>query len=248
MKIVLNGAGGRMGVEVAHLLFDGFRNVSLAAAVDVTYVSDPSKKMFASLNEFDGSCDCIVDFSHHTATESLLNYAVKKHIPLVIATTSQTESEIDAIKQASAHVPIFFSANMSIGIALLAELAKQTVALFPDADVEIVESHHNQKLDVPSGTALLLANAIKEERKTAVFNVGRNQNGKRTADEIGIHSLRIGSEIGDHKIIVGTQTQTITLEHRAQSRVLFAEGAIAAACFVSDKADGLYNMKNIIKR
>ena len=144
-------------------------------------------------------------------------------------------------------IPVFHSANMSLGIALLVELAKMTAKTFPDADIEIIEKHHNRKLDAPSGTALLLANAIKEIRTKAKLVFGRQGQAKREADEIGIHAIRMGNIVGEHEVIVGTDTQTVTLKHEAHSRALFAEGAMAAAAFLIGKPAGLYDMKRMIE-
>ena len=143
-------------------------------------------------------------------------------------------------------IPIFHSANMSLGIALLVELAKMTAKNFPDADIEIIEKHHNRKLDAPSGTALLLANEIREVRSNARFVYGRSGQAKRTPEEIGIHAIRMGNIIGEHEVIVGTDTQTITLKHEAHSRSLFAEGAIAAAEFLIKQPAGMYDMKSMV--
>ena len=150
------------------------------------------------------------------------------------------------IAQAAKQIPLFHSANMSLGIALLVELAKITAKTFPDADIEIIEKHHNRKLDAPSGTALLLANAIREIRKKATLVFGRGGQAKRTSEEIGIHAVRMGNIIGEHEVIVGTDTQTVTLKHEAHSRALFAEGALAAAEFLIGKDAGLYDMKKMI--
>ena len=136
---------------------------------------------------------------------------------------------------------------MSLGIALLVELAKLTAKTFPDADIEIIEKHHNRKLDAPSGTALLLANAIKEIRTKAKLIFGRSGHAKREVDEIGVHAIRMGNIIGEHEVIVGTDTQTITLKHEAHSRALFAEGAMAAAEFLVGKPAGMYDMKSMIE-
>ena len=133
-----------------------------------------------------------------------------------------------------------------LGIAVLAELAQKAAAMFPDADIEIVETHHNQKLDVPSGTALLLANGIKAVRPEAEFVIGRHENGKRTKQQIGIHSLRLGSETGTHEILISTGSETLTLTHRAENRALFAEGALRAASWLMGKPAGLYAMRDLI--
>ena len=165
----------------------------------------------------------------------------------MIATTGQTPEELDAIRAASERIPVFLSANMSIGVALLADLARKAASVFPEADIEIVECHHNQKLDVPSGTALLLARRIQEARPESTLLVGRHENGKRPRGEIGIHSLRLGSEVGTHEIIISTGSETLRLKHEAENRALFAQGALAAAGFLTGKAPGLYDMRDIIE-
>jgi 4-hydroxy-tetrahydrodipicolinate reductase len=176
-----------------------------------------------------------------------VDYCTKRGLPVVVATTGQTEEELALIDGAAKTVPVFLSANMSLGVALLADLAKKAAAVFPDADIEIIEKHHNQKLDVPSGTALLLARRIKEARPAAEFVIGRHENGKRTKAEIGIHSLRLGNEVGVHEIIIATGSETITLKHEAENRSLFAQGALAAAAFIAGKAPGMYDMRSIIE-
>lgn len=246
MKILICGVGGRMGREVAKLTLDGARGSVPVAGFDVLPVDTREFPTFTDWNEVDVDVDCIIDFSHHSATEALLAYACKKNIPVVLATTGHTEEEKQLILEASKKIALFHSANMSLGVALLVELAKITAKTFPDADIEIIEKHHNRKLDAPSGTALLLANALKEVREKAKFVFGRSGQAKRAPEEIGIHAIRMGNIIGEHEVIVGTDTQTITLKHEAHSRALFAEGAIAAADFLIGKPAGLYDMKSMI--
>ena len=246
MKILICGVGGRMGREVAKLALDGVRGARAVAGFDILPVDTrefPTYTDWASVNE---EIDCIIDFSHHTATAALLNFAKAKKIPVVLATTGHTEEELQIIAEATEVIPVFRSANMSLGIALLVELAKTTAKAFPDADIEIIEKHHNRKLDAPSGTALLLAKAIQEVRKSARLIFGRSGQAKREADEIGIHAIRMGNIIGEHEVIVGTDTQTITLKHEAHSRSLFAEGALAAAEYLCGKPAGLYDMERMI--
>lgn len=244
MKIIINGAGGRMGKEVVRLAEEGFGGASVAAKVDISYETNGDE--YKKLADFSGAADCIIDFSHHSATAEITEYAVENNIPAVIASTGQTPEEIELIKAASKKVPIFLSANMSLGVALLVELAKITAKNFPYADIEIIEKHHNRKLDAPSGTALLVAEAIKSVREKTKFVFGRHGQAKRTQEEIGIHAVRMGNIIGEHEVIVGTDTQTITLKHEAHSRALFAEGAIKAAAFLQGKPAGLYNMESMI--
>lgn len=244
MKVLVHGAAGQMGTVLRRIIEEGCRGAVLAGAVD-EYAKDPA--ILTSLESFTGDADCIVDFSNHAATRALTEYAVARKLPLVIATTGQTEEEQEMIRKASERIPVFCSGNMSLGIALLAELVRTTVKMFPDADVEIVEQHHNRKLDVPSGTALMLAHAVQSVRPEATLNVGRHENGKRTHNEIGIHSLRMGNTVGVHEVIVNTGTQIITLKHEAQDRALFAEGALAAAEFLVKQQPGLYHIDHIVK-
>lgn len=246
MKILLNGIGGRMGSEVAKLLVKGYKDAELAAGVDINCTQAPVScyKEFEDVKEY---TDCVIDFSHHSATRKLLDYCVAQGKPVVIATTGHTEEELALIKEAAKYIPVFFSMNMSVGIALLCELAKTAVKTFPDADIEIVEAHHNRKLDAPSGTAIMIANAIKTVRDGLVCVFGRDGQKKREKNEIGMHSIRMGNIIGEHSVIIGTDTQTITLKHEAHDRVLFAEGAVEAALFIKGKPAGLYAMNDMIK-
>ena len=246
MKILIHGSTGRMGKILCELLTAGYNGLELAARVSPEETSDPANGVFASLAEVNCDVDGVIDFSHHTAVGGLMDFCMAKNLPVVVATTGQTPEEKEIIAQAAKKIPVFFSANMSIGVALVAELAKKAASVFPEANIEIVEKHHNQKLDVPSGTALLLAHRIQEALTDTVLLVGRHENGKRTAKEIGIHSLRLGNEVGTHEIIIATGAETITLKHEAENRSLFANGALAAAKFLEGKPAGLYSMQNII--
>lgn len=241
MRILLHGAAGHMG-RIVRSLIEADENLVLAAAVDASGDGDCLK----SLTDFAGEADCLIDFSHHSATQALLDYACARNLPLVIATTGQTEFERAAIAQVGARIPIFFSANMSPAIAMLADMAAQAAKLFPDADIEIVERHHNRKVDVPSGTALLLARAVQQVRTDAQLVVGRHASGRRDRREIGIHSLRMGNEVGTHEVIIATGTQTITLRHDAEDRALFAEGALKAARFIATQPAGVYDMRAML--
>ena len=246
MKIIVNGAGGRMGAEVIRMAREGVRGAEPAAAVDFNGCSVADCVCVRTPDEYDGPADCIVDFSHHTAAGSLLKYARKRRLPVVIATTGHTDEERELIREAAAEIPVFFSANMSLGIAVLASLAEKAAKMFPDADIEIVEKHHNRKLDVPSGTALLLADRIRLVRPEAEYVVGRHENGKRQKREIGIHSLRMGNVVGEHEIIISTDHEILTLKHEAHDRALFAEGALCAAQFLTGQPAGLYNMEDML--
>ena len=246
MDILICGIGGRMGREVAALTLAGCRESKPVAGFDILPVDTRDFPSYTDWNAVREIPDCIIDFSHHSGTEAMLAFAVSKKIPVVLSTTGHTEEELAAIRHAAEQIPVFFSANMSVGVALLAELAKKTAKAMPDAEIEIIEKHHNRKLDAPSGTALLLAEAIRKVRTNAKLIFGRYGQGKRDPNEIGIHAIRMGNIVGDHEIIVGTDTQTITLRHEAHSRALFAEGAICAAEFLIQQPAGLYNMQDFL--
>ena len=249
MKILICGILGYMGREVEKLCEVNYRSASAVMGVDPN--ADGSEKVltyksFADIPSAAG-VDCIVDFSHHTCAPALLEFATENGIPTVIATTGHTEDELEAIRDAAKSIPVFFSANMSLGVALLVELAKKAASAMPEAEIEIIEKHHNRKIDAPSGTALMIANAIKDVRADAYFKLGREGQGKREKNEIGIHAIRMGNVVGEHEVIVGTNNQTITLKHEAHSRALFAEGALAAAEFIIDCPPGSYDMQSLIE-
>ena len=246
MNILLNGMCGFMGREVVKLCDRGYRGARLAFGIDAMG-NDDIYRSFDQVISTDG-VDCIIDFSHHSLTASLLDFAVERNLPLVLCTTGHTEDEIALIKEAAKHIPLFYSGNMSVGIALLIELAKTTAAAFPEAEIEIIEKHHDRKVDAPSGTALMLARAVCEVRPDAYANCGRSGHGKRTSEEIGIHSIRMGNIVGEHEVIIGTGSQTISLKHEAHDRALFAEGAIAAADFLINMEAGLYDMEDMLSR
>ncbi len=248
MKFIVNGSNGRMGKEVVRMIKEGFEGSEIVAGVDINNSAAEKFPIYENIEDFSGTADCIIDFSHHSVTKKLMDFAVERKIPVVVCTTGHTEEELDIITKASENVPVFMSANMSVGIALLVNLAKTAAKAFPQADIEIIEKHHNRKLDVPSGTALMLADAIKEERPDCEYVIGRHNDGKRDKKELGIHSLRLGNVIGEHEVIIATDTQVISLKHEAQSRSLFAEGALVAAKFLADcKENKMYNMNDMLK-
>ena len=240
MKIIINGAGGKMG----HILADMAGKESIAALVDVMFATADGK--YHALDDFTGEADCVIDFSNHSATQAVTSYCVKRNLPVLIASTGQTPEEHALIREAAAKIPVFTSPNMSVGVALVADIAERVARLFGDCDIEMIEAHHNQKLDVPSGTALMLAHRVQEAREDSTLNIGRHENGKRPQNEIGIHSLRYGSEVGTHEIIFSNGLETITIKHDAKNRALFANGALAAAKWLVNQKPGLYGMKDFI--
>ncbi len=245
MNILLCGFAGYMGREVINLA-NASSDIKIAGGVDPMATGEYTVPVAKSFTDAVTDVDCIVDFSHHSITKELLEFAVSNKLPLVLATTGQTAEEKEMIYEASKAIPLFFAANYSLGIALLIELAKKTAEVMGDAEIEIIEKHHNRKLDAPSGTALAIADAIRKVRPDSFTVEGRSGNGKRDVREIGIHAVRMGNIVGEHEVIVGTQNQTITLKHEAHSRALFAEGALSAARFLMGKNAGLYDMKSMI--
>ena len=239
MRAIVCGANGAMGKLICGILGDEvIGKVSIDGENGVP-------KTFAELGMVD--CDVVIDFSHHTAVADVLNYAKAVNCAAVIGTTGHTPEEKELIYDAAKEIPVFFSGNMSLGIAVLCRLAKEAAAFFPDADIEIVEVHHNRKVDAPSGTALMLFNAVKEVRPEANANCGRAGEGKRTKSEIGISSLRMGNVVGIHEVHICTGTQTLTLKHEATTRAMLADGAVDAARFMEGKPVGFYNMESILE-
>lgn len=245
MNIILNGACGRMGRAVRERIADGYGGARLAAGIDPS-ADENEAGMYGALDEFEGDADVIIDFSHHTCTAELTEYAVERGLPCVIATTGHTEEERRIINEAAKKTAVFLSANMSLGVAVTAKLVKLASSLLPEAEIEIVETHHDKKLDAPSGTALMLADAARTSLPNAELVYGRHGQKKRTKTEIGIHSLRLGGVIGEHEVIISSGDEIITLKHTAQSRTLFADGALAAAEFLVGKPAGIYDMSSLV--
>ena len=238
MSVILCGANGAMGK-----LIDNIFGPEILGRVSLDGENGVAKT-FDELGEI--ASDVIVDFSHHSAVADVLAYAKKTGAAAVIGTTGHTEEEKALIFDAAKDIPVFYAGNVSLGIAVLCRLVKQAAAFFPDADIEIVETHHTRKVDAPSGTAHMLFNAIKEVRPNAWENCGRAGEGKRTKDEIGVHALRLGSVVGVHEVHIHTPNQSLTLKHESGSRAMLADGAAAAARFMEGKPKGLYNMEDIL--
>ena len=237
MKLIINGAGGRMGKIIASMA--GSENI--AALVDVAF-----SEGYKSLDDFMGEADCVIDFSNHKSAPEIMTYCMKRKLPALIATTGHTPEELSVIHEAAKNIPVFMSPNMSIGVALMADIAERVARVFGECDIELIEAHHDQKLDVPSGTALMLAKRLQEARENLTFNIGRHENGKRDTNELGIHSLRYGSEVGTHEIIFSNGLETITIKHDAKDRALFARGALSVAEWLVKQKPGFYGMRDFI--
>lgn len=247
MKILISGALGHMGRAVAaQASADG---IEIVAGVDALQgdCSFPCHTSFDALPDCSGTV--IVDFSRPEALTSLLAYAVKNHLPVVLATTGYTPEQEQEVDQAARQIPVFRSANMSVGVALLRHLCQEAAKVLGETfDVEIVEAHHNRKVDAPSGTALLLFDAIKsaydEPRYAQLGRGGRNC--KRQHNEIGIHALRGGTVTGEHEVCFFGPAERIRLSHSAEDRSVFASGALKAAAYLQGKAPGRYTMEDLV--
>ncbi len=248
INILLCGSGGKMGNAVRRVAQnDNFINI--AAGYDINN-SGCEFPVYDNLNKITEKIDCIIDFSHPSLTDSILDYAKANKIPAVICTTGLSKDQISKIDFYSKEIPIFFSANMSIGVNLIIDLVqKASKVLESNFDIEIIEKHHNQKLDAPSGTALAIADAIADTVSyNAKYTFDRHAvRQKRDKAEIGIHAVRGGNIVGEHSVIFAGCDEVIELKHSATSKEVFAVGAVRAAIFMNDKPAGLYNMSDLVK-
>lgn len=250
LNILLNGCCGRMGRSIAQQLADS-ENAKIVAGVDLAGVSYSDFPVYRSLFDVSEKADVIIDFSNHSGTGALLEYALQNSLPVVLSTTGHTEEELALVEDAGKKIAIFRSANMSLGINVLLALCKNAANILKDSfDIEIVEMHHNQKLDAPSGTALLLAdgiNSVLDEKAPYVYD-RHSVREKRSKNEIGIHAIRGGTVVGEHSVIFAGANEVLTLSHSAGSREVFASGAIKAAAFLVGQKPGIYNMDHMIAK
>ncbi len=247
VRIFLNGCNGRMGKVITEICSqqDG---IIIVAGAD-SNAAPSTYPVYASALDCKEEFDVILDFSHVLALPGVIKLAEEKHKPLVMCTTGLSENDKASLRSLSEKTAVFYSANMSLGVNLLISLAQKAAAvLYPDFDIEIVEAHHNQKLDAPSGTALMIADAINVSLDDPLEYVYDRHSilKKRAKTELGLHSIRGGSIVGDHSVIFAGPEEVITLSHSAQTRNVFARGAVAAARFICGKPAGLYSMKDII--
>ncbi|MCD7804800.1 MAG: 4-hydroxy-tetrahydrodipicolinate reductase [Oscillospiraceae bacterium] len=249
VNAVISGCFGKMGKVVGDVISKR-DDIEAVAGVDKVVLGELPFETVTDISKLACKPDVIIDFSHPSALPSLLDYAKTNGTALVLATTGYSETDIADIKSASSQIPIFFTANMSIGINLLSALAQKAATILgDDYDIEIVEKHHNQKIDAPSGTALMLADSINEardERYNYIYD-RHSQRKKRDKTEIGIHSVRGGTIVGEHEIIFAGRDEVITLSHSAASKEVFAVGAVNAAVFLSGKPAGMYSMQDLIE-
>ncbi|MDD4797500.1 MAG: 4-hydroxy-tetrahydrodipicolinate reductase [Eubacteriales bacterium] len=245
-KLLIHGCGGKMGRTVAELA--GEHGFTVVAGID-KYPGEAPFPVYGELADCPVAVDVVIDFSRPDSLPSLLNYVQRTHTPAVIATTGFSDEELAVIADASKSTALFVSANMSLGINLVLDLCKRAASFLGDGcDVEIIEKHHNQKMDSPSGTALALAHSVNEaylNSKTLTFGRHGGQT-KRSRGEIGIHAVRGGNIVGDHDVLFIAPQEVVTLSHSAQTRAVFASGALAAAAFLCGKQPGLYSMQHLL--
>lgn len=244
MNILIYGILGKMGQRVAD-------QISLSNHLDLVGGVDPKGRtserfpVYAHIEDAP-SADVIIDFSYPDALEHLLSYAISHHIPCVLATTGYSQQQLDIILEASAHIPIFHSANYSFGVLVMRRLLALATTYLEDFDIELIEAHHNRKADAPSGTAKLLVNTINETLPSARTVVTGHVDGKRKPDTIGVHAIRAGSIVGDHTVLFASESESLEISHRAFSKEVFAQGALRAAQFIVSAPVGLYSMDDLL--
>lgn len=249
VKVIMHGCNGQMGQTIVRLIAAD-EEIELAAGVDAFDAGKNEFPVFKNIAECTVEADVVIDFSAAPAVDGLLDYCVAKNLPCVLCTTGLSEQQLAKVREASGKVAILKSANMSLGINMLLKLLREATGILAPAgfDIEIVEKHHNQKVDAPSGTALALADAINEELDNSYQYVyDRSQvREKRTRKEIGISAVRGGTIVGDHDVIFAGADEVITFSHRAYSKAVFGKGAIQAAKFLAGRPAGMYDMSDVI--
>ena len=249
INILLSGCNGKMGKIISSLASED-SEIKIAAGYDINTVSEFGYKVYDNPDNISEEIDVIIDFSHPAAFNSVMEYALRKEIPVIVCTTGLSKEQIDCVNESSKKIPVFYSANMSIGINLIIQLAKTATKLLADKfDIEIIEKHHNQKIDAPSGTALAIADEINAELdNTMNFVYDRHSvRKKREKKEIGIHAVRGGTIVGEHDVLFAGNDEIITISHSARSKEVFAVGAIKAAKYMYGKPAGMYNMNKMIE-
>lgn len=247
-NLLLCGCAGKMGAAVANIVNER-RDCQIVAGVD-RVPAQLEFPVYQNIEDVTEPVDVVVDFSHPTALGPILQYCKANHTAAVLCTTGYSPEQVQEVEEAAVELPVFYSRNMSLGINLLMELAKTAESVLGEGfDVEIVEAHHNQKLDAPSGTALMLADAVNQVRDNNMkYTYDRHsQRKKREPDELGIHSIRGGTIVGEHQVIFAGKHEVITLSHSAQSKELFAVGAVNAAVFMAGRGPGLYDMGHLVR-
>lgn len=244
--IILNGCNGKMGAAVTKAVSER-DDCRIVAGVDL-YGDNSNYKVYRNFSELDVKGDVIIDFSNPSVLDSMLAYAKENNTPLIICTTGFSETQVAQIKEASKNVATFYSGNMSLGINLIIELSKKAASILGGSfDVEIIEKHHNQKIDAPSGTALMIADGISKVLTDSQYVYDRHSyRKKREKNEIGIHAIRGGTIVGEHEVIFAGHDEIFSLKHQALSKEVFAVGAVNAAVYLKGKESGMYDMGNLL--
>lgn len=248
VKIIMNGYNGKMGKVICDIASKD-KDCEIVSGIDIT-LSNATFPTFLNISDCDMPADVIIDFSTASAVPEILKYAQQKKLPIVICTTGLSDETLNMIEDVSENIPVFKSANMSLGINLIANLIKRAVGILDESgfDIEIVEKHHNQKIDSPSGTALLLADTLNNEmnNKYSYIYDRTKKMEKRSKKEIGIHAVRGGTIVGEHSVIFAGKDEVIEFNHCALSKEVFAVGAVRAAKYLAGKPAGKYDMQNIM--
>lgn len=248
VRILLSGCNGKMGRMITACVAERC-DCTIVAGLDINTENHGGFPVFSNPLNCGVEADVIIDFSHPSALKGVLQFAKERNIPAVVATTGLSADQVEEVRAASACIPAFFSANMSLGISLLMELARKAASVLGgEFDIEILEKHHNQKLDAPSGTALMLAEAVTQgvDYDPQYVYERHSVRKKREKNEIGISSIRGGTIVGEHDVIFAGHDELITLTHTAMSKEIFAQGAINAALFLIGKEPGFYAMKDLV--
>lgn len=248
IQIILSGCNGKMGRVISSIAAHS-PDCEIVCGIDMNTAVTNTYPVYSHIGAFQGHADVLIDFSHPSMLESLLEYACKTGTPAVIATTGLTAAQIEALHQASKQVAIFFSANMSLGVNLLMDLVTRAAKILEENfDIEIIEKHHNQKIDAPSGTALAIADAISGALSAPPEYVydRHSVRKKRGKQEIGMHAVRGGTIVGEHTVLFAGQDECIEIKHQAASKEVFAVGAVRAAKFLCQKQPGMYNMQDLV--
>ena len=247
INVLICGALGRMGKNVLNALNSSNKLIAKCGVDLVEDLSNPDFPIYDSIQKINEKIDVIIDFSSPKALDAILEFALKNNTPAVLCATGYSDEDINKINEASKNVALFRSGNMSLGVNILLDVVTKVAKALYGFDVEIIEKHHNNKVDAPSGTALMLADAVKQADPNKYYTYGREGIvGKRDKNEIGIHALRGGNIVGEHQVIFAGTDETVTISHQATDRAVFAIGAVKAAEYMADKKTGLYNMKDVL--
>lgn len=247
INVLICGALGRMGKNVLNALNSSNKLIAKCGVDLVEDLSNPDFPIYDNIQKINEKIDVIIDFSSPKALDAILEFALKNNTPAVLCATGYSDEDINKINEASKSVALFRSGNMSLGVNILLDVVTKVAKALYGFDVEIIEKHHNNKVDAPSGTALMLADAVKQADPNKYYTYGREGIvGKRDKNEIGIHALRGGNIVGEHQVIFAGTDETVTISHQATDRAVFAIGAVKAAEYMTNKKSGLYNMKDVL--